>query len=236
MTSTFALPTPAAPAAPVAETPDMFIPGIVVEGHGAVFGEWARISSAVEGVFMERIAAGAFRDALTADALSPTSSIKIQINHGHDSIGMQPIGKFTLLEEDSRGLHYRAKLFNTAAIRDLVPGLAAGQYGASFQFSVLIEDVNPHPGRSAHNPRGLMEKTLEQVALREVGPCVWGAYSGATAGIRQARSGAIRSPSARPQTSRRHAVRSAGGGWYLGDRSYVLTANVKIMKGEGARL
>ena len=185
MTFTPLAPTAArTPTAPAPAPPDeLLIPDVTLVGHAATFGTWTQINSVMEGRFMERVQRGAFRDSLLADAMDPGGSqIRLLMNHGRDS--MTPIGKFTRLEEDNIGLLYEAQLFDTSEVRALIPPLATNSLGASFRFSPQVEEVDPRPGRSAHNKRGLPERTLVQVALAECGPCTFGAYTTATAGIR----------------------------------------------------
>jgi hypothetical protein len=67
---------------------------------------------------------------------------------------------------------------------DLVPGLRAGVYGASFRFTVTNDHRNVRPRRSAYNPEGLVERTILAADVLEMGPVTWAAYAGATAGIR----------------------------------------------------
>jgi hypothetical protein len=63
-------------------------------------------------------------------------------------------------------------------------GLRAGQYGASFRFSVVREEINDDPGTSEYNPMGLPERTVKEAKVAEFGPVTFPAYGGATAGVR----------------------------------------------------
>ena len=105
--------------------------------------------------------------------------------HGHDpQIGNKPLGPLTELRESAEGLAYEVPLLDTSYNRDLKPGLEAGLYGSSFRFTVTAEDFDPRPGRSAHNPDRLPERTVTDLHLYELGPVTFPAYSGATAGMR----------------------------------------------------
>jgi HK97 family phage prohead protease len=154
-----------------------------IYGHASRFAEWTTISSAAEGRFLERVSAGAFADSIRADK---RGSIKLLFSHGQDAqIGNKPLGALDVLREDGEGLYYESQLFDTSYNKDLIPGLRAGVYGASFRFSVPEggdEWVMPKSG-SDYNPTRLPERTLNRVTLVEVSPCTWGAYPGATAGI-----------------------------------------------------
>lgn len=151
----------------------------VMAGHFSVFNQWTRIDSSWEGRFLERIAPGAFTKAFRE------STPKVLFQHGKDpQIGDKPLGTIRSLTEDGNGAAYEVELLDTAYVRDLVPGLKAGLYGASFRFSVVKEDFNKSPARSAHNPEGLPERTVLEARVPEFGPVTFPAYAGATAGIR----------------------------------------------------
>lgn len=148
-------------------------------GHFAVFGEWAEISSAVEGHFMERIAPGAFAATFRRD------KPKVLFQHGRDpQIGDKPLGPIEMLREDEIGAYYEVPMLDTAYNRELLPGLEAGLYGASFRFTVSGEDVDQRPERSDHNPNAIPERTIRETQVHELGPVTWPAYEGASAGVR----------------------------------------------------
>lgn len=151
----------------------------VMSGHFSVFNEWTRISSSWEGEFYERIAPGAFAKAFKE------RTPKVLFQHGKDpQVGDKPLGSVRSVTEDSRGASYEVELLDTSYVRDLIPGLEAGLYGASFRFSVVKEDWDQSPKRSAHNPDGLPERTVREARVPEFGPVTFPAYAGATAGVR----------------------------------------------------
>lgn len=155
--------------------------GKTLRGHFSVFNEWTEIRSIWEGNFMERIAPGAFKKTFQENA----RNIKVLFDHGHDpSIGNKPLGPIRSLEEDELGARYEVDLLDTSYNRDLLPGLEAGLYGASFRFRVMREDINDDPGASDHNPAGLPERTIKEVSVAEFGPVTFPAYASATAGVR----------------------------------------------------
>lgn len=149
----------------------------LMRGHFAVFDEWTEINSGYEGNFLERIAPGAFKKTLTE------TTPKVLFNHGHDVMGDQILGVPKTLEEDDRGAYYEVELFDGVPqlIRD---GLKANQYGSSFRFRVMREDVRDHPEKSDYNPKGLPERTIKEAQVFEFGPVSFPAYAGATAGMR----------------------------------------------------
>lgn len=149
-------------------------------GYALRFNEWTEIDSVFEGRFLERIAPGAAKR-----TLAENRSMRILFNHGHDPhIGEKPLAEPRFME-DEQGVRYdNPELFDAEYVRELVPGLRAGQYGSSFKFRVLREDVNEAPERSDSNPDGIPERTITEFKMYEAGPVVFPAYEGATAGVR----------------------------------------------------
>jgi HK97 family phage prohead protease len=150
-------------------------------GHFAVFDRWAEIDSWLEGSFLERIAPGAFRKTIRENR----GQVKVLFQHGADpQIGDKPLGRLARLEEDSLGGYYEVPLLDTSYNRELLPGLQADLYGASFRFKVLREELVDAPEASEENPRGLAERTIKEAQLYELGPVTFPAYPEASAGVR----------------------------------------------------
>jgi HK97 family phage prohead protease len=148
-------------------------------GHFAVFNRWTEIDSWFEGNFLERIAPGAFKK--TFREQTP----KVLFQHGMDpQIGDKPLGSIESLAEDVTGAAYEVRLLDTAYNRDLIPGLEADLYGASFRFKVMREETVEEPKPSAENPGGLPERTIKEAQVFEFGPVTFPAYTDATAGVR----------------------------------------------------
>jgi HK97 family phage prohead protease len=155
-------------------------------GHFSRFNEWYEIHSYFEGDFIERFAPGAFAESFRMhwDDSDPHKT-KVQFQHGYDfSVGERLLGKLSELREDATGGYYEAPLFNTQYNRELVPGLEAGEYGASFRFRVTSESWDMEPGTSDYNPHALPERTITGALVFEVGPVAFGASPTATAGAR----------------------------------------------------
>jgi phage head maturation protease len=110
------------------------------------------------------------------------AGLKVLFQHGRDpQAGNKPLGPIDTVREDGYGAFYRVPLLDTTYNRDLLPGLEIGLYGASFRFQVMMDEVVERPGRSAHNPTGLPERTVGEAKLFEFGPVTFPAYSAATA-------------------------------------------------------
>ncbi len=150
-------------------------------GHFSVFNNWYRISSWMEGDFLERIAPGAFKKTIRESI----GQMKVLYDHGMDpSIGNKVLGPIASLEEDGVGPAYEVPLLDTSYNRDLAPGLEAGVYGSSFRFVVIKDAWNMEPKRSEHNPDGVPERTITEARVMEFGPVTFPANPEATAGAR----------------------------------------------------
>lgn len=154
----------------------------VLRGHFSVFDQWTTIKSAWErgGEFLEKVSPGAFTKTFSENR----SRMRVLLEHGKDpTLGSKPIGTIDELREDEIGAYYEVSLFD--GIPPLVmDGLRAGAYGASFRFSVMNEDYVERPSRTSWNERGIPTRVIKEARVAEFGPVCFGAYDGATAGIR----------------------------------------------------
>jgi HK97 family phage prohead protease len=152
-----------------------------LHGHFAKFNQWTKIDSAHEGRFMEQVAPGAFAKTFSESR----SGMRVLFNHGkHPHVGEMPLGPISELREDSVGAYYEVPLLDTSYNRDLLPGLEAGLFGASFRFKVMRDDLQRRAPTSDWNPDGLPQRTIQEASVREFGPVTFPAYEGATAGVR----------------------------------------------------
>lgn len=149
-------------------------------GHFAVWNRWTEIDSFFEGNFMERLAPGCMNKTFK----DQRDSIRVLFQHGRDqTLGMKPLGSIKTLRSDSDGAFYEVPLFR--GIPDIImDGLRENQYGASFKFRVIRESIRTDSKVSADNPKGLDERTIEELQLFEFGPVTFPAYAEATAGLR----------------------------------------------------
>ena len=153
----------------------------VLRGHFAVWDSWTEINSRFEGHFLERFSPTSMSKTLAEGK----DKIRCLFQHGRDpQIGDKPLGPFERIEPDGTGAYYEVPLLDTSYNRDLIPGLKAGLYGASFRFEVVQEEFVKTPARSEHNPKGLPERTVVEALVREAGPVTFPAYANATAGLR----------------------------------------------------
>lgn len=156
--------------------------GRTLYGHFAVFDSPTVINDSFEGRFVEQVAPGAFARTLKERA----KQVKVLFNHGQDpSIGNKPLGNIRSVREDRVGVAYDVELFtDTSYVADLLPGLRAGAYGASFRFKVVDETWDTTGARTVGNPEGLDVRTVTDADLYEFGPVTFPAYADATAGVR----------------------------------------------------
>ena len=136
-------------------------------GHFARFNEWTTIDSVFEGRFLERVAPGAFATTFAHDR----HGISVLFQHGRDpQIGDKPLG----VADRAARRRARRRLRGAVARRqlrpDLIPGLRAGAYGASFRFKVVREDLDKAPAASELQPGALPERTMHEACLFEFGP------------------------------------------------------------------
>ncbi|MGW0682872.1 HK97 family phage prohead protease [Streptomyces sp. NPDC002754] len=168
-----------------------------LSGYAAVFNADTRIRS-WEGEFDERIAPGAFKKTLAER--KPV----MQFDHGRDSrFGSLPIGNFTDIREDERGLRVEGDLFDHAEpIRQAIASGAVS--GMSFKFGVVreawadkdgkeitskreLQDLLWGDGRDVNgDQRGPLQRTITEVKLMEAGPVVFPAYAQTSVGVRSA--------------------------------------------------
>jgi len=150
----------------------------VLHGVGATYDEWTEINSRFEGHFMERFAPGSFRKTISEGR----DRIRCLFHHGQDmNVGVKPLGTITDLSERGRGVEYTVDLFDADYVRALVPGLEAGVYGSSFRFGIVKKEDER---KRVSNEKGLLERTIREASMRELGPTPFPAYGGTTAGLR----------------------------------------------------
>lgn len=151
--------------------------GLTLAGYIAKFNEPTLIQDWY-GEYMEDIKRGAFSKTLAARG---ATKIKMQFNHGHDpAFGALPIGAWTELREDRKGLYGEGRLndnWHTIPIRAAIE--SGGLDGMSFKFTVVAATE-----RKGTKPGEIDSRTLTEVNLFEAGPVVHPAYDGTTVGLR----------------------------------------------------
>lgn len=179
----------------------------ILSGHFSVFDSWYPVTSTWEGDFMERIAPGAFTQTIAEDA----DHMRVLFDHGMDpQIGNKVLGYIESLGQDDTGPAYEVQLLDTGYNRELVPGLRAGVYGASFRFRVREETWVDEPDVSDTNPKGIAERTVTNAKVMEFGPVTFPANPEATAGVRSVTDQFYDRLRARDTSAYQAAARAAG--------------------------
>ena len=158
--------------------------GRLMVGAPIVFNQWTEINSFWEGHFLERIAPGAVDRTLQ----QRFDKIIVAFNHGMDpQIGDKPLGKASVIEPRSDHLWTEVPLARTSYNDDLIELLRTGAiWGQSFRFSVREETWEDEPDPTDANPRGLPQRTINELQLYEFGPVTYPAYEATSVGIRTA--------------------------------------------------
>lgn len=178
----------------------------LLSGHFSAFGNWYRVSSYWEGDFLESTAAGFTAQTIAEDR----DGMRVLFDHGFDSIGNKVLGPIQDLREDETGPYYEVPLFDTSYNRDLLPGLKAGVYGASFRMRVLEDSWNDEPDPSDYNPKALPERTITRAKVMEFGPVTFPANPEASASVRSVTDQFYERLRSRDQGAFEDAVRAAG--------------------------
>ena len=147
--------------------------GLTLEGYATTFGEYYDVTDWL-GTYRERIMPSAFTKTLRER--KPV----LQFDHGrHALIGSLPLGTFEELRADEHGLYVRARLSDNwliAPVRDAIRDGAIT--GMSIQFAVP-------KGKDTWNAERT-ERTINEVALFELGPVVFPANASTSVGVRAA--------------------------------------------------
>ena len=153
--------------------------GHTLVGYAAVF-DVETIIGGWEGNFREVIKPGAFAKTLKERG----DKVKVLFNHGFDpSIGDKPLGKATVMREDSTGLWIEVPLDDTSYNQDIKALLRSGALdGMSFRFSVVRETW----AETDEDDPELPLRELQEVKLYELGIVTFPAYDATTAGVRSA--------------------------------------------------
>lgn len=147
----------------------------------SAFNKWYEVDSLWEGTFVERTVPGSFKQTIRDDI----AGVKVLFDHGFDpQIGNKVLGPIESLSEDADSPLGVVPLLDTSYNRDLLPGLEKGVYGSSFRMRVTKESWDDEPKPSDYNPRGLPERTIQQVRLFEFGPVTFPANPDSTASLR----------------------------------------------------
>jgi HK97 family phage prohead protease len=176
--------------------------GRVVEAYAAVFGQPAIIRDH-QGHYEEEIDRGAFDDRLTQISRSRrgvAAALRVLYNHGRTAEGIpapefqKPLGRPVEVRAESRGLLTRTEYARTPLAEEVLELIRAGAVTAqSFVGGIIRSDPELRgPGDKYRARNGQLTRVRRlALGLREYGPVLWEAYSGAEIlGVRMALPGA----------------------------------------------
>jgi HK97 family phage prohead protease len=149
--------------------------GLTIEGYLTRFDEVIRVWDPWNGEYFERIDPKAFNK-----TLKERSPIML-FNHGMDVTGNVPIGVWTSLRADDKGLYGVGRLFDNdlvKPVRDAIEG--GGLRGQSIKFYPVPQGDK----RSEDYQDGLPLIVRKEVRLEEGGPVTIPAYETTTVGVR----------------------------------------------------
>jgi HK97 family phage prohead protease len=162
--------------------------GRTVEAFAAVFDQPAEIHD-FEGHYQEVIDRTAFNRAIdhVERQRGGLANVKVLYNHGMTIQGTPserfsvPIGVPVVIRAEARGLLTRTRYSETPLADEILESVRAGTISAQ-SFTGRIVRSDPQLGRGRqHRPRGSELPVVRrmELGLREYGPVLWPAYSGA---------------------------------------------------------
>jgi phage head maturation protease len=155
--------------------------GQTVSGMLVPYGRWEEINSPVEGRFMERWAYGSLRSSF---AERMKTKIRGYFEHGKSALfGRQAVMDVRRVWEEASGAWYEAELLDGLPPY-LVDGIRRGLYGTSIGASPVKVDTVSRPGRSAHNPHGLEERTYIEAVAHDISLTPRPVYAGTEVSLR----------------------------------------------------
>ena len=142
-----------------------------IVGHAAVFN---RDSELIGGMFIERIAPGAF-----AESLGKPDDVRALINHDPNLLLARNISGTLTLREDEQGLHVTIDPPNTTYANDLLESAKRGDISQmSFGFQTIVDSWT----RGENGAPDV--RTLRKVRLFDVSPVTFPAYPDTDVAVR----------------------------------------------------
>src|SRR6266702_482813 len=179
--------------------------GRVVEAYAAMFGQEAKIHDH-EGHYIEVIEPSAFNRAIEHASRARggfASAFKVLWNHGRDLSGnpaarfSMPIGVPVHVQAEARGVLTRTRYSETPLADEVLENIRNGSITAqSFVGPIMRSDPQLRRG-GRYRPSGGKLQTVHrtELGLRDYGPVLWPAYSGAEIlGVRMSTPGGALDP------------------------------------------
>jgi HK97 family phage prohead protease len=179
--------------------------GRTVEAYAAVFGQEAEIQDH-EGHYLEVIEPGAFNRAIDHASRARggfPSSVKVLYNHGMTIQGTPserfsvPIGVPVEIRAEARGLLTRTRYSETPLADEILESVRAGSITSQSFTGRIMRSTPPLRRGDRYRPVSGELTTVRrtELGLREYGPVLWPAYSGAEIlGVRMSTPGQLNGP------------------------------------------
>lgn len=149
--------------------------GSMIVGYAAVFYDGTPATEYRTPWFRERIAAGAFDEALKQD------DVRALFNHNSDLLLGRMASDTLRLTADKRGLRYEIDAPDTQVGRDVLVSIKRKDItGSSFGFSVIDEDLQ----REKDGDDTVLVRVIKNVELYDVSPVTFPAYDATEAEVR----------------------------------------------------
>jgi HK97 family phage prohead protease len=126
------------------------------------------------GGFRERVQVGATAESIGRD------DIRALFNHDPNLILGRNRSNTLRLSEDSEGLHYEVDMPDTTYARDLATAMERGDVSQS---SFGFKTAGPEGDSWAEDDDGFPLRTLQRIALFDVSPVTYPAYTDSTSGV-----------------------------------------------------
>jgi phage head maturation protease len=155
--------------------------GQTVAGMLVPYGRWQEVENSMEGHFIERWAYGSLRRSF---AERMKNKLRGYFEHGKSAtFGRAAIMDINRVWEETSGAWYEAELLDGLPPY-MVDGLRRGLHGTSIGARTTKVDTVTRPGRSAHNPRGLEERTILEAEAFDISITSRPVYDGTEVAMR----------------------------------------------------
>lgn len=151
--------------------------GLTFEGYAAVFNDWTQIEGR-NGSWMERILPGSF-DKTLSERTPP-----LLFEHGlHPMIGNMPLGSFTKITPEKRGLFVQARLSDNWMTQPVRDAIRDGAITGMSVRMIVPKDKQTWDHSEVRNG-GIPRRSIKELMALDLGPVVFPAYLNTTASIR----------------------------------------------------
>jgi len=150
-----------------------------IEGQVVPWNQWLEVDNPREGHFIERFLPGSLRK-----SFGLLRRLKGYMEHGKTrTFERAPVMQVLDAWETGTGAFFQATLLDGIP-PFIVDGIRRGLYGASLGAEPIEVERTRFPGRSAHNPKGLEERTYRELRAFDISLTASPAYESAMVTLR----------------------------------------------------